>query len=74
MQMVAFTVEGVLLLPLFTLVGVGVLVWRPLLAVACPVAVLYGLVVWRVGLGMGARWLRDHQPELLAQLSARRAA
>jgi hypothetical protein len=73
MQMVAFAVEGLLLLPVFTLVGVGVLVWRPLLAVACPVAVLYGLVVWRVGLGMGARWLRDHQPELLAQLSARRA-
>jgi hypothetical protein len=45
-----------------------------LLAIACPVAVLYGLVLWRVGLGMGARWLRDHQPELLTALTPRRAA
>jgi ABC-2 type transport system permease protein len=74
MQMVAFAVQGALLLPVFTLVGVGVFVWRPLLAVACPVAVLYGLVLWRVGLGMGARWLRDHQPELLTALTPRRAA
>jgi hypothetical protein len=27
-----------------------------------------------VGLGMGARWLADHQPELLTALSPRRAA
>jgi hypothetical protein len=74
MQMVAFAVQGALLLPVFTLVGVGVFVWRPLLAIACPVAVLYGLVLWRVGLGMGARWLRDHQPELLTALTPRRAA
>jgi len=74
MQMVAFAVQGALLLPVLTLVGVGVFVWRPLLAIACPVAVLYGLVLWRVGLGMGARWLRDHQPELLTALTPRRAA
>jgi ABC-2 type transport system permease protein len=74
MQMLAFTVQGVLLLPLLALVGVGVFAWRPALAIACPVAVLYGLAVWRVGLGMGARWLREHQPELLAALSPRRAA
>jgi hypothetical protein len=47
--MVAFTVEGALLLPLLALVGIGVLVWRPALAIACPAAVLYGLAVWRVG-------------------------
>jgi hypothetical protein len=67
-------VQGVLLLPLLVLVAVGVLAWRPALAIACPVAVLAGLAVWRVGLGIGARWLRDHQPELLVALSPRRAA
>jgi ABC-2 type transport system permease protein len=73
-QMVAFAVEGALLLPLLALVGIGVLAWRPALAIACPTAVLYGLAVWRVGLGIGARWLRGHQPELLAELDPRRAA
>jgi hypothetical protein len=63
-----------LLLPPLVLVVVGVLAWRPALAIACPLAVLSGLAVWRVGLGMSARWLRDHQPELLAELSPRRAA
>ena len=74
MQMVAFAVEGALLLPVFVLVGVGALLWRPALLIACPAAVLYGLVLWRVGLGIGARWLRDHQPELLVALTPRRAA
>jgi ABC-2 type transport system permease protein len=73
-QMLAVTVQGVLLLPLLVLVGVGAFVWRPALAIACPVAVLYGLAVWRVGLGISARWLRGHQPELLAELSPRRGA
>jgi ABC-2 type transport system permease protein len=74
MQMLAFTLQGVLLLPLLVLVGVGLFAWRPALAITCPVAVLYGLAVWRVGLRIGARWLRGHQPELLAALSPRRAA
>jgi ABC-2 type transport system permease protein len=74
MQMLAFTLQGVVLLPLVVLVGVGLFAWRPALAIACPAAVLYGLAVWRVGLGIGARWLRGHQPELLAALSPRRAA
>jgi ABC-2 type transport system permease protein len=73
-QMLALTVEGVLLLPVAILVAVGVAAWRPALAIACPVALLSGLAVWRVGLGMSARWLRDHQPELLTALSPRRAA
>jgi ABC-2 type transport system permease protein len=73
-QMLAFTVEGVLLLPVAILVAVGVAAWPPALALACLLAVVAGLVVWRVGLGLSARWLRDHQPELLAALSPRRAA
>jgi ABC-2 type transport system permease protein len=73
-QMVAFAAQGVLLLPVLVLVVVGLLVWPPALAVACPVALGYGYLLWRVGLGIGARWLTDHQPELLTALSARRAA
>jgi ABC-2 type transport system permease protein len=73
-QLVAFAVQGALLLPLFGLVAVGVLLWPPALAAACPAAVLYGFALWRVGLGLGAGWLAGHQPELLTELSARRAA
>jgi ABC-2 type transport system permease protein len=73
-QTLALTVEGVLLLPVAVLVAVGVAAWPPALAVACLVAVVAGLLVWRVGLGISARWLRDHQPELLVALSPRRAA
>jgi hypothetical protein len=47
--------------------------WPPALAIACPVAVVYGLVLWRVGLDIGTRWLRGHQAELLVELSPRRA-
>jgi hypothetical protein len=72
-QMAAFTVQGLLLLPLLALVGVGVAAWPPALAIACPVAVVYGLVLWRVGLDIGTRWLRGHQAELLVELSPRRA-
>jgi ABC-2 type transport system permease protein len=73
-QMLAFAVQSVLLLPLLALVLAGLLAWPPALAVVCPVAVVYGLFLWRVGLGLGARWLAGHQPELLTALSARRAA
>jgi ABC-2 type transport system permease protein len=73
-QTLALTVECVLLLPVAVLVAVGVAAWPPALAIACLVAVVAGLVVWRAGLGISARWLRDHQPELLVALSPRRAA
>jgi ABC-2 type transport system permease protein len=73
-QMVAFAAQSLLLLPLLALVVVGLLIWPPALAVVCPVAIVYGVFLWRVGVGMGARWLADHQPELLTALSPRRAA
>jgi ABC-2 type transport system permease protein len=73
-QMLAFAVQSMLLLPLLALVAIGLLLWPPALVVACPVAVAYGALLWQVGLGMGARYLADHQPELLTALSARRAA
>jgi ABC-2 type transport system permease protein len=73
-QLLAFAAQGMLLLPLLVLVGVGLLVWPPALAVASLVALGYGAVLWRVGLGLGSGWLAGHQPELLAALSPRRAA
>ncbi|HEX2375874.1 MAG TPA: hypothetical protein VHO93_17985 [Actinomycetota bacterium] len=73
-QMVAFAAQGVLVLPLVALVVVGLVTWTPALVLVCPLAIGYGVFLWRVGLGLGATWLTGHQPELLAALSARRAA
>jgi ABC-2 type transport system permease protein len=73
-QLLAFAAQGVLMLPLAVLVVVGVVSWTPALVLACPLAIGYGLLLWRIGLGLGAGWLAGHQPELLAALSPRRAA
>jgi ABC-2 type transport system permease protein len=73
-QLVAFGVQGLLLLPLVLLVAIGMLTWTPALVLVCPLAIVYGGWLWRVGLGMGSAWLAGHQPELLASLSPRRAA
>ena len=73
-QMLAFAAQGVLMLPLAVLVVVGLVSWTPALVLVCPLAIGYGLLLWRVGLGLGAGWLAGHQPELLAALSPRRAA
>jgi ABC-2 type transport system permease protein len=73
-QLLAFAAQGVLVLPLAVLVVVGLVSWTPALFLVCPLAVGYGLLLWRVGLGLGASWLGGHQPELLAALSPRRAA
>jgi hypothetical protein len=73
-QMVAFAAQGMLMLPLVALVVVGLVVWTPALFLVCPLAIVYGGWLWRVGLGLGAAWLDNHQPELLAALSTRRAA
>jgi ABC-2 type transport system permease protein len=73
-QMLAFAAQGVLVGPLAALVVVGLVAWTPALVLVCPLAVGYGLFLWRVGLGLGAAWLAGHQPELLASLNIRRAA
>jgi hypothetical protein len=73
-QMLAFAAQGMLLLPLVAVVVVGLVWWTPALVLACPLAVVYGFILWRVGLGLGTAWLTSHQPELLAALSIRRAA
>ncbi|HEV3399298.1 MAG TPA: hypothetical protein VG693_08405, partial [Actinomycetes bacterium] len=73
-QMLAFAAQGVLILPLVALVMVGLFLWTPALVLVCPLAVAYGFLLWRVGVGLGTSWLTGHQPELLAALSVRRAA
>jgi ABC-2 type transport system permease protein len=73
-QMVAFTGQAVLLLPVAAAVAAGRFLWPPALVLAGPFAVGYGYLLWRVGLGIGAGWLRDHQPELLTELGPRKAA
>jgi ABC-2 type transport system permease protein len=73
-QAAAVMAQGTLLVPIAVLVGVGVLLWRPALAIACPFAVGYGLGLWWAGVRVGGDWLRDHQPELLAALRPTRAA
>lgn len=73
-QMMAVMVQGTLLAPIAVLVGVGVLLWRPALVVACPFAIGYGLALWWAGVRAGSEWLRDHQPEFLAALRSTRAA
>jgi ABC-2 type transport system permease protein len=73
-QMAAFAAQGVLVAPLAALVVAGLVAWTPALVLVCPLAIAYGVFLWRVGLGLGASWLRGHQPELLAALSLRRPA
>jgi ABC-2 type transport system permease protein len=73
-QMAAFAAQGVLVLPLAAVVVAGLVAWTPALVLVGPLSIAYGVFLWRVGLGLGASWLRDHQPELLAALSLRRPA
>jgi ABC-2 type transport system permease protein len=73
-QLLAMLTAGVLCAPLGVLVGIGLTWWHPALVIAAPVAVVYGLLLWRFGLFLAADWLRGHQPELLATLSPRRVA
>jgi ABC-2 type transport system permease protein len=73
-QLAAFAAQGVLVAPLAAVVVAGLVAWTPALVLVCPLAIAYGLFLWRVGLGLGASWLRGHQPELLAALSLRRPA
>jgi len=73
-QMLAFAAQGMLLLPLVALVVVGLVWWTPALVLVCPLAIVYGWFLWRVGLRVGTEWLTGHQPELLAALNIRRAA
>jgi ABC-2 type transport system permease protein len=70
----AFLGSLLLLAPVAVLVGIALTMWRPLLWIASPVAVLYGAGAYLVGVRVAAKWLREHQPELLEALSPRSAA
>ncbi len=72
-QLVAIAVEWALLAPVAAVVVVGIVWWKPALAVACPLALAYGALVWWLGVGLASEALRGRQPELLAALSPRRA-
>jgi ABC-2 type transport system permease protein len=71
-QMAALAASAVLLLPLGAATAVGLAVWPPALAVAAVVAPPYGLLLLWLGRRIAARWVRAHQPELLASLNPRR--
>jgi ABC-2 type transport system permease protein len=71
-QLLAMAIEGALMLPLGVLLVVGLVLWRPALAILCPFALGWGYGLWRLGVHLGAEWLDAHQPELLAALSPRR--
>jgi ABC-2 type transport system permease protein len=63
-----FLVSQLLVGPIVVLVLAGLYVWRPMLVVAAPASIAYGVVVYLVGRRIAARWLRGHEPELLAAL------
>lgn len=63
-----FLVSQLLVVPIAVLVLAGLYVWRPMLAVAAPASIVYGVTVYLVGGRIAARWLRGHEPELLAAL------
>lgn len=73
-QGVAFMGQGLLLLPAAALVLVAVLIAPALLAIAAPLAAAYGVLLWWIGSRIATGRLRSGQPELLAALSAERAA
>jgi ABC-2 type transport system permease protein len=70
----AFLFSGIMVAPVAILIGVGLTTSPVLLWVAAPVGVLYGSVVYVIGLRVASAWLREHQPELLERLSPARAA
>jgi ABC-2 type transport system permease protein len=71
-QMAALGASAVLLLPLGVATVVGLTVWPPALTIAAVAAPPYGLLLLWYGRRIAARWVRAHQPELLAALNPRR--
>ena len=55
-------------------VAIGVLPLAAATVIGVAAATLYGYAVWRLGLGVAVRHLRDRMPELLAAVSPRQAA
>jgi ABC-2 type transport system permease protein len=71
--LLAVAMNAVFVLPLVGLVVAGLRLWPALLWVAAPASIVYGFIVYRTGLGLASRWLRDNQPELLESLRPRQA-
>ena len=65
----AFLASGLLLTPVAGLVAAGVASSSALLWIAAPVSIVYGGSAYFIGLRLAGSWLRNHEPELLAELS-----
>lgn len=73
LQLLAITVQWVLLVPVALGVAAALAWWPPAMAVVVAVALGWGYLCWRSGLAYAVRWLEPRQTELLEALSPRRA-
>lgn len=69
LQLLAMTVQGVLLVPVALGVGAALAWWRPGLVLVALLALAWGALCWRIGLASAVRWLEPRQPEFLDALS-----
>jgi hypothetical protein len=70
----AFLGSGLLVAPVAGLIGAGIASSSSILLwIAAPLAIAYGGAAYVGGLRVASKWLRDHQPEVLAALSPSKA-
>lgn len=72
--LLAVGVIGALLIPVMVVVGLSLSRWPSGLLLACLLSALYGLALWRVGLGLATRRLRIHELDCLEIITGRRGA
>ncbi|MGI9120266.1 MAG: hypothetical protein ACR2G7_09140 [Acidimicrobiales bacterium] len=70
LQLLAMLIQSVLLIPVVVAVALPLVWWRPALVLTTPLALAYGWLCWRSGLGHAVGWLSPRQPEFLDTLSA----
>ena len=69
LSMLAFLGEIVLMIPVAVLIAIGLAAWTPALAIGAVLAVVWGGVVWWLGLRSASRWVWWRLPELLAAVN-----
>ena len=72
-MVIVLLLSQVLVAPIASVVVLALAIWTPLLTIAAPLSIGYGLLVYFVGLRIATAWLRKHQAELLEALSPRNA-
>lgn len=72
--LLAVGVIGVLLTPVIVGVGLSLSRWPSRLLPVCVMSALYGLALWRVGLGLATQRLRIHELDCLEIITGRRGA